>query len=152
MAANVGGIDKTAYRCRAGLVGWRRWVVVRSLGLIGVVPLATGVMGWCPAYTLFRMNTCPMKKQSPQKKTRCGGFSLSRPGIGDPDVILDRNILGPPRRIDAERRKPVSSSVPLRGVLRSILRRCEKARRNDIAQLVRTLGPQVRQRFLESGG
>jgi len=26
------------------------------------VPLATGIMGWCPAYTLFGMNTCPMKK------------------------------------------------------------------------------------------
>ena len=29
---------------------------------IGVVPLATGLMGWCPAYPLLGMNTCPMKK------------------------------------------------------------------------------------------
>ena len=29
---------------------------------IGVVPLATGFMGWCPAYTLLGANTCPMKK------------------------------------------------------------------------------------------
>jgi hypothetical protein len=25
---------------------------------IGVVPLLTGVIGWCPAYSLFGMNTC----------------------------------------------------------------------------------------------
>jgi hypothetical protein len=31
-------------------------------GYIGIVPLATGLMGWCPAYTLLGMNTCPMKK------------------------------------------------------------------------------------------
>ncbi|MBK7465302.1 MAG: DUF2892 domain-containing protein, partial [Betaproteobacteria bacterium] len=30
--------------------------------LTGIVPLATGLMGWCPAYTLLGMNTCPMKK------------------------------------------------------------------------------------------
>ena len=32
-------------------------------GLIGLVPLATGLIGWCPLYTLFGLNTCPMKKQ-----------------------------------------------------------------------------------------
>jgi hypothetical protein len=31
-------------------------------GYIGIVPLATGLMGWCPAYNLLGMNTCPMKK------------------------------------------------------------------------------------------
>jgi len=31
-------------------------------GWIGLVPLATGLMGWCPVYTLFGMNTCGMKK------------------------------------------------------------------------------------------
>ncbi|HOM13119.1 MAG TPA: DUF2892 domain-containing protein [Rubrivivax sp.] len=30
-------------------------------GWIGVVPLATGLIGWCPAYTLLGINTCPMK-------------------------------------------------------------------------------------------
>jgi hypothetical protein len=29
---------------------------------IGVLPLITGLMGWCPAYTLIGLNTCPMKK------------------------------------------------------------------------------------------
>jgi hypothetical protein len=31
-------------------------------GWIGVVPLATGLIGWCPAYTLFGIDTCKMKK------------------------------------------------------------------------------------------
>jgi hypothetical protein len=31
-------------------------------GWIGVVPLITGLVGWCPVYTLLGLNTCPMKK------------------------------------------------------------------------------------------
>jgi len=27
-------------------------------GWIGMVPLATGLIGWCPAYTLFGIRTC----------------------------------------------------------------------------------------------
>jgi hypothetical protein len=33
-------------------------------GWIGIVPLVTGLSGWCPAYTLFGINTCKMKKTS----------------------------------------------------------------------------------------
>lgn len=28
-------------------------------GAIGIVPLATGLLGSCPLYTLFGWNTCP---------------------------------------------------------------------------------------------
>ncbi|HEY6825007.1 MAG TPA: DUF2892 domain-containing protein [Steroidobacteraceae bacterium] len=34
------------------------------LGLIGVVPLVTGIVGFCPLYRLVGLSTCPM----PQKK------------------------------------------------------------------------------------
>lgn len=34
------------------------------LGFIGLVPLATGLLGSCPAYTLFGISTCPMKSDS----------------------------------------------------------------------------------------
>lgn len=34
-------------------------------GFIGVVPLATGLLGSCPLYTLFGMSTC----RSPRTKT-----------------------------------------------------------------------------------
>ena len=31
-------------------------------GWIGLVPLVTGLVGMCPLYSLFGINTCPMKK------------------------------------------------------------------------------------------
>ena len=30
-------------------------------GWIGVVPLATGAIGWCPIYSIFGIKTCKMK-------------------------------------------------------------------------------------------
>jgi DUF2892 family protein len=35
-------------------------------GYLGAIPLATGLLGSCPAYTLFGINTCPYK---PSQKT-----------------------------------------------------------------------------------
>lgn len=32
------------------------------LGLIGIIPLVTGLIGSCPLYTILGLNTCPMKK------------------------------------------------------------------------------------------
>jgi hypothetical protein len=65
MRKNVGGIDK-GLRIAAGFallalgafgpLGW--W------GLIGIVPLATGLMGNCPAYSLLGMNTCAVGRPS----------------------------------------------------------------------------------------
>ncbi|MBK8336565.1 MAG: DUF2892 domain-containing protein [Sterolibacteriaceae bacterium] len=63
MKSNVGGIDKTL-RIVAGLI----LIVLAATGMvgawgwIGVVPLATGLLNFCPVYTLMGMNTCPMKK------------------------------------------------------------------------------------------
>ena len=31
------------------------------LGVIGSIPLLTGLAGYCPAYTLLKINTCKMK-------------------------------------------------------------------------------------------
>ena len=36
-----------------GTVGWWGW--------LGVIPLLTGVVRFCPLYSLVGMNTCPMK-------------------------------------------------------------------------------------------
>lgn len=33
------------------------------LGYIGIVPLVTGLVGFCPAYRLFGLSTCPMEKK-----------------------------------------------------------------------------------------
>lgn len=35
---------------------------LRWLGLVGLVPLITGIAGRCPAYWLLKLNTCPMRK------------------------------------------------------------------------------------------
>ncbi|MFH1507826.1 MAG: DUF2892 domain-containing protein [Candidatus Omnitrophota bacterium] len=32
-------------------------------GLVGLIPLFTGMMGWCGLYKLFRINTCEIKKK-----------------------------------------------------------------------------------------
>jgi NADH:ubiquinone oxidoreductase subunit 4 (subunit M) len=63
MNTNVGGIDKIL-RIVAGiaLVTMAAMGIIGMWGFIGVVPLLTGLMGWCPAYTLLGIKTCPMKK------------------------------------------------------------------------------------------
>jgi hypothetical protein len=33
----------------------------RWFGLIGLAPLLTGIIGWCPGYTLLGVRTCPLK-------------------------------------------------------------------------------------------
>ena len=60
---NVGGVDK-GIRIALGLVlialvftgPQTPW------GWIGIVPLATGLMGFCPLYKLIGLNTCKIKK------------------------------------------------------------------------------------------
>jgi hypothetical protein len=32
------------------------------LGYLGLVPLLTGAIGWCPLYAILRINTCGLKK------------------------------------------------------------------------------------------
>lgn len=32
---------------------------------LGLVPLATGLVGYCPAYSLLGFNTCPVKRSAP---------------------------------------------------------------------------------------
>jgi len=62
MKLNVGGIDRIA-RIGAGL-GLIGWAVMGGpvWAWIGLVPLATGAIGFCPVYPILGMNTCPMKK------------------------------------------------------------------------------------------
>lgn len=61
MNKNVGNIDKTL-RIVAGatLIGLSLSGIIGVWGWIGVVPLVTGLMGWCPAYTLLGIKTCPV--------------------------------------------------------------------------------------------
>lgn len=63
MKHNVGGIDRVL-RIVVGLVliGLAATGTVGWWGWLGVVPLATGALGWCPPYALLGFNTCAMKK------------------------------------------------------------------------------------------
>jgi hypothetical protein len=62
MTANVGSIDRII-RIVAGLA-LIAWALTGgpAWAWIGVVPLATGIFKFCPAYTLLGMNTCGVKK------------------------------------------------------------------------------------------
>jgi hypothetical protein len=63
MTANVGGIDRIL-RIVAGfvLIALAAANVVGLWGyIVGGIVLATGVFRFCGAYTLFGLNTCPLK-------------------------------------------------------------------------------------------
>ena len=67
MKANVGGADKIL-RIVAGL-GLLSLILIlegnaRWWGLVGLVPLATGLFNFCPLYTLIGVNTCPVKDKA----------------------------------------------------------------------------------------
>ncbi|MCQ4294845.1 DUF2892 domain-containing protein [Pseudomonas stutzeri] len=59
MKANVGTIDR-ALRIIVGLalIGLSLAGVIGVWGWIGLVPLATGIFRFCPAYTLLGIKTC----------------------------------------------------------------------------------------------
>ncbi len=59
MKANVGTIDRSL-RIAAGLIliGLSLSGVIGLWGWIGVVPLATGLFRFCPAYPLLGSSTC----------------------------------------------------------------------------------------------
>jgi len=62
MKTNIGNIERIL-RIVVGLA-----LVVLTVmgtlpvwGYIGIVPLATGLMGWCPPYAIFGISTCKTK-------------------------------------------------------------------------------------------
>lgn len=59
MHANVGGLDRVL-RIVVGvaLIALAATGIVGAWGYIGVVPLLTGLIGWCPAYLPFGFKTC----------------------------------------------------------------------------------------------
>lgn len=65
MKTNFGSIDR-AIRVIAGLAILSLWFFLEGdacwFALVGLVPLATAATGWCPAYTLVGINTCPAPK------------------------------------------------------------------------------------------
>ena len=68
MKRNVGMIDRTV-RVIVGLAILAALIYVegplRWLGLIGLVPLVTGLLGNCPLYTWFGYASCPPQGDQP---------------------------------------------------------------------------------------
>lgn len=64
MKSNVGGIDKIL-RIVVGavLIGLAITGMVGAWGWIGVLPLATGLFNFCPAYQLIGINTCKLSRK-----------------------------------------------------------------------------------------
>lgn len=64
MKNNVGSADKIV-RILLGLgllsLLFLLEAPMKYLGLIGLVPLLTSLMGWCPLYSLIGINTCKVK-------------------------------------------------------------------------------------------
>ncbi len=63
---NVGGIDRIL-RIVVGLALIAGFFLnadasLRWLYLIGIVPLATGLLSTCPLYSIFGFSTCPIKR------------------------------------------------------------------------------------------
>jgi Inner membrane protein YgaP-like, transmembrane domain len=67
MKTNVGGIDQ-ALRIVVGIGLLSLLFIVDGAGkwwgLAGLVPLGTGLFGFCPLYMLFGLSTCPLEKKS----------------------------------------------------------------------------------------
>lgn len=63
MKINVGTIDR-ALRIVVGvlLIGLTLAGVIGVWGWIGIVPLATGLFRFCPAYALLGIRTCPVSQ------------------------------------------------------------------------------------------
>ena len=63
MTANVGSIDRVL-RVVIGvvLVALAVTGTIGPWGWIGLVPLATAALGFCPLYAMLGFSTCPSKK------------------------------------------------------------------------------------------
>lgn len=63
MKINEGGMDRSI-RVIAGvaLIAAAGLGFIGPWGWIGLVPMVTGLVGFCPAYTLFGISTCPRQR------------------------------------------------------------------------------------------
>ena len=61
MTKNEGNIDR-AVRVILGIIILALWFILpgnaKYFALIGLIPLVTALIGWCPLYSIFGINTC----------------------------------------------------------------------------------------------
>ncbi len=64
MTKNIGSLDRILrIVIGAALIAATLMGAIGVWGWIGVVPLATALMGWCPPYAILGFSTCAMKKK-----------------------------------------------------------------------------------------
>jgi hypothetical protein len=63
MTRNIGNIERLV-RIAGGLIlaGLAATGTVGAWAWLGLIPLATGLSGWCPPYSLLGINTCKTHK------------------------------------------------------------------------------------------
>ncbi|MCX7797009.1 MAG: DUF2892 domain-containing protein [Melioribacter sp.] len=62
MKKNVGTTDKIL-RIVIGILIIAIGIITQSWwGLIGLIPIVTALIGWCPLYLLFGLSTCKTKE------------------------------------------------------------------------------------------
>ncbi|RJQ46619.1 MAG: DUF2892 domain-containing protein [Nitrospiraceae bacterium] len=58
MTKNIGRADKIV-RIIAGITALALGIYLKSWwGVIGIIPLLTAFISWCPAYSVFGVSTC----------------------------------------------------------------------------------------------
>lgn len=64
MKQNVNNVERII-RIVAGLIitSLAFWGPANLWFLVGLVPLITGLVGWCPPYALFGFSTCKVKSK-----------------------------------------------------------------------------------------
>lgn len=62
MKTNIGGVDR-GVRITVGLalVALAATGTLGAWAWLGAIPLATGLIGWCPPYAMFGWSTCSAK-------------------------------------------------------------------------------------------
>ncbi|PHR91743.1 MAG: hypothetical protein COA69_11195 [Robiginitomaculum sp.] len=64
MKTNVGSLDRGLRLVFGGiLIALAYSGHFSPWGWIGIVPVVTALIGWCPAYRIFGLNSCPVSKK-----------------------------------------------------------------------------------------
>lgn len=65
MQRNVGTVDRVI-RIVVGLllISLVFWGPQTNWGWIGLIPLISGILGWCPAYSLLGVSTCSAERRA----------------------------------------------------------------------------------------
>lgn len=62
MKSNIGGIERIVRVVVGGIIiSLAFWGPKTLWAYLGIIPIATGLIGWCPPYALLGISTCKVK-------------------------------------------------------------------------------------------